>query len=140
MAEVDHQMLAGSPADLVAAYRAGVDLAAYRRARTGGESHNRAMGLGSVRRATAARDGGADFDCCIAAREMGATHEEALLLSPHQEIHRLAWWQRDLILEALRSLAPKQWSPAEVEIICGLGQDWGNSAQDLADAACKTTR
>ena len=129
-----------TPADLVAAHRAGVDLATYRRARTGGDTHNRAMGLGKLRRATVIRDGAADFDCYLAAREMGATHEEALLLSPHPGIHRLEWWQRDLILEALRSLGPKQWSPEEVELICGLSERWDNSARDLAEAACKTKR
>ena len=100
----------------------------------------RAMGLGKLPRATIIRDGAADFDCYIAAREMGATHEEALLLSPHPEIRRLEWWQRDLILKALRSLGPKQWSPEEVELICGLSARWDNSPRDLAEAACKTTR
>jgi hypothetical protein len=122
-------------AELVAAYRAGIDPAGYSRARARGENHKTAMGVA----ATIDRDGGADFDCYIAAREMGATHEEALLLSPHQEIRSLEWWQRDLILQAVRSLAPEQRSPAVVENICGLGTDWGSSPQDLADAACKTT-
>ncbi len=54
-------------AELVAAYRAGIDPVGYSRARARGENHKTAMGVA----ATIDRDGGADFDCYIAARETG---------------------------------------------------------------------